>query len=190
MAKAAASLRQLRIAASRAQRQNHAVVDWGAGTYEKTAAELEPVALAVVTQARISPAEVVVDVACGTGNAALLAAARGAQVVGVDGATRLLEVVRARAQATDLAIDFRHGDLHALPIDDDAVDVVLSIFGVIFAKEPLQALREVARVLHPGGRALGFRMGSGRPDRRHADRDERDHRSSHAPTRAEPLPMG
>ncbi len=74
MAKAAASLRQLRIAASRAQRQNHAVVDWGAGTYEKTAAELEPVARAVVTQARISPAEVVVDVACGTGNAALLAA--------------------------------------------------------------------------------------------------------------------
>ncbi len=130
------------------------MVDWGAGTYEKTAADLQPVAQAVVTQARIAPDEVVVDVACGTGNAALLAAERGARVVGVDGAARLLEVARDRARAADLAVDFRPGDLHALPIDDDAADVVVSVFGIIFAKDPLHALREVARVLDPGGRAL------------------------------------
>ncbi len=142
------------IAAHRGPRDNGAVVDWGAGTYEKTAADLEPVAQAVVTQARIAPDEMVVDVACGTGNAALLAAARGARVVGVDGAARLLEVARDRARAADLAVDFRHGDLHALPIDDEAADVVVSVFGIIFATDPLQALREVARVLDPGGRAL------------------------------------
>lgn len=129
-------------------------MDWGAGSYEKTAAELEPVAQAVVTQAGISAAEVVVDAACGTGNAALLAAARGARVVGVDAATRLLEIARERARTADLTVDFRHGDLHALPLDDDAADAVLSVFGIIFAKEPLQALREVTRVVKPGGRAL------------------------------------
>jgi hypothetical protein len=53
--------------------QNCGMVDWGAGTYETTAAELEPVARAVIQRARISAGEDVVDLACGTGNAALLA---------------------------------------------------------------------------------------------------------------------
>src|SRR5215212_11271821 len=66
------------------ERDDCGVVDWGAGDYEATAAELAPVAEAVVERARISAGEDVLDVACGTGNAALLAAARGARVVGVD----------------------------------------------------------------------------------------------------------
>jgi SAM-dependent methyltransferase len=130
------------------------MVDWGAGRYETTAAELAPVAEAVVQHARISPGEEVVDVACGTGNAALLAAARGARVVGVDGAARLLEVARRRARTEAVAIDLREGDLLDLPVDDEAADVVLSVFGVIFAQDPAQALREIARVLRPEGRAL------------------------------------
>jgi len=80
------------------KRDDSGVVDWGAGDYEATAAELAPVAEAVVERARISAGEDVLDVACRTGNAALLAAARGARVVGVDAARRLLEVAReARA---------------------------------------------------------------------------------------------
>jgi SAM-dependent methyltransferase len=130
------------------------MVDWGTGDYEATAAELAPVAEAVVERARISAGEDVLDVACGTGNAALLAAARGARVVGVDGAPRLLEVARERARAQGVVVDFREGDLLKLPVDDSAADVVLSVFGVIFAKDAARAVRELARVLRPAGRAL------------------------------------
>ena len=135
-------------------RHNPTVVDWGAGKYETTAAELEPVAQAVVRRAELSAGDDVVDLACGTGNAALLAAAQGAQVVGVDAAPRLLEVARERARSQAVRLDLRQGDLLAVPIDDATADVVLSVFGVIFARDPEQSLREIARVLRPGGRAL------------------------------------
>jgi SAM-dependent methyltransferase len=131
-----------------------AMVDWGAGEYERTAAELEPVAVAVVEQAALRPGEAVIDVACGTGNAALLAAARGARAVGIDSASRLVEVARERAQAEGVDVDFREGDLVGLPVDDGSAEIVLSIFGVIFASDPAAALGEVRRVLRPGGRAL------------------------------------
>jgi SAM-dependent methyltransferase len=130
------------------------MVDWAAGTYETTAAELEPVAHAVIERGRISAGEDVVDLACGTGNAALLAAERGARVIGVDGAPRLLEVARERARARGAVLDLREGDLLALPVDDDAADVVVSVFGVIFAQDPAEALRETARILRPDGRVL------------------------------------
>jgi SAM-dependent methyltransferase len=130
------------------------VVDWGSGEYERTAVELEPVSRAVVEMAALSPSEDVIDLACGTGNAALLAAGRGARVVGIDSAPRLLEVARDRARAQEASADFRVGDLLALPVADAAADVVLSVFGVVFAPDPAQALREVRRILRPGGRAL------------------------------------
>jgi SAM-dependent methyltransferase len=130
------------------------MVDWGAGRYEITAAELEPVARAVVELAAVVPREDVVDVACGTGNAALLAAARGGRVVGIDAAPRLLEVARERALRDGVELDLRQGELLALPVDDGCADVVLSVFGVIFATDPGLALVEFARILRPGGRAL------------------------------------
>lgn len=130
------------------------MVNWDAGQYETTAAELEPVAQAVVEQAALSATDDVLDLACGTGNAALLAAARGARVVGVDAAPRLLEVARTRAQTQGIELEVREGDLLALPVDDASADVVLSVFGVIFAADPAKALREIARVLRPGGRVL------------------------------------
>jgi SAM-dependent methyltransferase len=129
-------------------------VDWSAGTYETAAATLAPVAEAVVTRSAIAEGERVVDVACGTGNAALLAAARGARVIGVDGAPRLLAVAAERAAEQELALDLRQGDLLALPVDDASADVVLSVFGVIFAPDPAAALRELARILHPDGRVF------------------------------------
>ena len=130
------------------------VLDWGAGNYERTAAELEPVARAVVNESGLLPGERVIDVACGTGNAALLAAALGTRVVGVDAAPRLLEVARERARATAVEVEFREGDLLDLPVDGNTADVVLSVFGVIFASDPLRACREIARVARPGGRVL------------------------------------
>ncbi len=130
------------------------MVDWGAGNYEWTAAELEPASVAVVDLATIHPGEEVVDLACGTGNAALIAATRGARVTGVDGAPRLLGIAAGRAHALGVEVDFCEGDLLALPLDDRSADVALSVFGVIFARDPLRALEEVHRVLRPDGRAL------------------------------------
>lgn len=129
-------------------------VDWGAGHYEQTAAELEPVAHELVERAALRPGERVLDLACGTGSVALLAAAQSAQVIGVDGAPRLLGVARERAASLRHEVDFREGDLLALPVDEGAVEVVISSFGLIFAPDPPRAMGEVARVLAPGGRVL------------------------------------
>lgn len=130
------------------------MTDWGAGNYERTAKELEPVAQAIVSEAALLPCERVLDLACGTGNAALIAAARGAHVIGIDAAPRLLEVARGRARSEDLEVEFRQADLLDLPLQDDGVVVVLSVFGVVFASDPLRAFREIARVTRPGGRVL------------------------------------
>jgi SAM-dependent methyltransferase len=128
--------------------------DWGAGHYERTAAQLMPAAHVVVDQARPAQGERVVDVGCGTGNAALLAAERGATVTGVDPAPRLLEVARERAAAKGLDAAFEPGDAAGLPVPDGGADLVLSVFGVIFAPDPSAAAAELARVTAPGGRIV------------------------------------
>jgi SAM-dependent methyltransferase len=108
----------------------------------------------VVERAALTPGERVLDVACGTGNAALLAAAAGAAVTGLDAAPRLVEVARGRAAAAGVDATFVVGDAVELPFDDGAFDVVISVFGIIFAPDAEKALEEVFRVLRPGGRAL------------------------------------
>ena len=126
-------------------------VDWGVGSYEHTARDLEPVSRAAVEAASVGPGRRVLDVACGTGNAALAAAARGAEVAGLDGAPRLLEVARTRAQEAGVRADWRLGDVQALPWDDGSFDAALSVFGVIFAEEGRAAAAELVRVVEPGG---------------------------------------
>src|SRR5919199_6366535 len=101
-------------------------LDWGLGRYEDTAARLEPAARAVVERAAPAAGEHVLDVGCGTGNAALLAAARGARVTGVDPAPRLLDVAREEAAARGLDATFTAGEAAALPLGDGEADVVLS----------------------------------------------------------------
>jgi ubiquinone/menaquinone biosynthesis C-methylase UbiE len=129
-------------------------VDWGLGKYEHTAAQLLPAARVVVERAAPVEGELVVDVGCGTGNAALLAAGRGARVLGVDPASRLLEVAREQAAAQGLEVTFAAGEAGSLPVEDGAVDVVLSVFGVIFASDVSAAAAEIARVSAPAGRIL------------------------------------
>jgi ubiquinone/menaquinone biosynthesis C-methylase UbiE len=124
------------------------------GRYEDTAARLEPAARAVVERAAPGTGEHVVDVGCGTGNAALLAAARGAHATGVDPAQRLLEVARRRAAGRGVAATFLAGEAGALPAGDGEFDLVLSVFGVIFAPDPRAAAAEMARVTAPGGRIV------------------------------------
>jgi SAM-dependent methyltransferase len=128
------------------------MVDWDAGRYERTAAELQPVARAVVDAARPRADERVLDLACGTGNAALIAAERGAQVIGVDAAPRLLEVARERGRSLGVTAEFRQGDLLALPVADGSADIVISVFGIILAADPRRALTEAARAAARGAR--------------------------------------
>jgi SAM-dependent methyltransferase len=129
-------------------------LDWSVGRYERTAAQLLPTARVVVDRAAIAKGERVVDVGCGTGNAALLAAARGAIVAGIDPAPRLLAVARQHAGVQGLDAAFVAGTAGALPLRDDAADVVLSVFGVIFAPDPAAAAAEMARVTAPRGRIV------------------------------------
>jgi SAM-dependent methyltransferase len=129
-------------------------IDWGVGQYERTATELEPVAERVVALAALREGERVLDLACGTGNAALVAARAGSVTTGLDAAARLIDVARERAAAEGLDASFVVGDVQELPFDDAALDVVVSIFGVIFAQNPDRAISELLRVLRPDGRAL------------------------------------
>ena len=77
-------------------------LDWGIGHYEERARELEPAAAHVVNLARLGDSERVLDLACGTGNATLLAARAGAEAVGLDAASRLISVARERATGASL----------------------------------------------------------------------------------------
>ena len=125
-------------------------IDWGAGQYERTADELWPVAEHVVALAALRGGERVLDAACGTGNVALLAARAGADVVGLDGAPRLIEVARSRVPDAS----FVAGDVQALPFADGEFDVAFSVFGVIFAADAERTVGGLLRVVRPGGRAL------------------------------------
>jgi SAM-dependent methyltransferase len=129
-------------------------VDWGLGEYEHTAAQLLPAARVVVDRAAPAQGEHVVDVGCGTGNAALLVAARGIRVTGVDPARRLIDVARQHAAVQGLDATFAIGTAGALPLADGDADVILSVFGVIFAPDPAAAAAEMARVTAPGGRIV------------------------------------
>jgi SAM-dependent methyltransferase len=137
-----------------AGRADSAAMDWGVGRYESTAEQLLPAARVVVDTAAIRPAERALDLGCGTGNAALLAAELCGEVIGVDPAQRLLDVARARAASEAREVTFLHGEAASLPIDDSSVDAILSVFAVIFAPDPGAAAAEMSRVLAPGGRIV------------------------------------
>ena len=100
----------------------------------------------------IEPGQDVLDVATGTGNIAIKAAAAGAQVVGLDLTPELFETARRRAAEHDVAVDWVEGDAEDLPFEDDRFDRVLSTFGVQFAPRHEVVARELARVCRPGGR--------------------------------------
>lgn len=129
-------------------------IDWGLGDYEIMAAELEVAAAHVVGLAAVEPGVRILDIATGTGNAALAAARLGATSTGIDLAPRLIELARRRAGAEGLTASFEVGDLHQLPFPAGSFDRVISVFGVIFATDPARAASELVRVLAPGGRGL------------------------------------
>jgi SAM-dependent methyltransferase len=127
-------------------------IDWGAGDYESTAADLLPAARELVAAAKIQPGEHVVDVGAGTGNVALVAADSGARVTAIEPAVRLREVLAETAGDRDLTVV--DGTAAALPLADASADVILSNFALIFAPDPPAAIAELVRVAKPTGRIL------------------------------------
>ena len=129
-------------------------MDWDLGQYEYIAAQLLPAAEVVVDRLAPRSGEHVVDLGCGTGNAALLAADRGSRTTGVDPSPRLLEVARRGASARGLDVEFVPGNAETLPFPDGSVDAIVSVFGLIFAPNALAAAAEMMRVLAPNGRIV------------------------------------
>jgi SAM-dependent methyltransferase len=125
---------------------------WSAGDYAVIGTSLQLTGESLCEAIDVSAGERVLDVACGNGNAALAAARRGCEVTATDYVATLLERAGARASAEGLTIEIREADAEALPFADDAFDVVLSTFGVMFTPQQELAASELCRVCRRGGR--------------------------------------
>jgi ubiquinone/menaquinone biosynthesis C-methylase UbiE len=134
---------------------------WSAGDFGQIARYSAKSAEQFVDRLRIQPGARVLDVACGTGNLAIPAARTGAQVWGIDIAPNLLEQARHRASAESLQAVFEEGDAEQLPYPDAHFDVVMSMFGAMFAPRPEVTASELARVCRPGG---GIAMANWTPE--------------------------
>ena len=110
----------------------------------------------IVQRAGVLPGEEILDVACGTGSAAIRAAQSGARVVGLDLAPPLFDATRREAAQAGTDVRWVSGDAAALPFSDGSFDVVLSVFGAAFAPRQRATARELARVLRCGGRFAMF----------------------------------
>jgi ubiquinone/menaquinone biosynthesis C-methylase UbiE len=124
---------------------------WSAGDFGQIARFSAEEGANFISRLPLRPGLEVLDVACGTGNLAIPAARAGAKVTAVDIAENLLAQGRERAAAADLNIDFRYGDAEQLPFADNSFDVVVSMYGAMFAPRPEVVAAELARVVRPGG---------------------------------------
>ncbi|HKZ01219.1 MAG TPA: class I SAM-dependent methyltransferase [Pyrinomonadaceae bacterium] len=125
---------------------------WMTGDYGQVAKHIERAAEEFIARLALKPGVRVLDVACGSGNLAIAAARAGAIVTGVDIAPNLLEQARTRAQSEGLTIHFDEGDAESLSYGDASFDVVVSMFGAMFAPKPESVAAELTRVCRPGGR--------------------------------------
>jgi SAM-dependent methyltransferase len=124
---------------------------WASGDYAALSDHIADVGERLVARVGAGPGTDVLDVACGTGNAALPAARAGARVTGVDLAPPLLEAGRRKAAEAGVEIEWVEGDAESLPFDDDSFDVVLSTFGHMFAPRHRETADELTRVCRKGG---------------------------------------
>ena len=124
---------------------------WEAGDYPPLSELISDIGERLVERAEIEPEMLVLDVGCGTGNAALPAARKGARVTGLDLAPALLEAGRKQAAAAGVEIDWVEGDAEQLPFDDGAFDRILSTIGHMFAPRHRRTADEMWRVCREGG---------------------------------------
>ena len=124
---------------------------WMTGDYDLFSRFMEKDAEIFFRRLGVTPGTRLLDVGCGAGQLALIAARAGAQVVGCDIATNWLEKARARAAAEGLEITFEEGDAESLPYEDARFEAVTSLFGAMFAPQPDLVAAELTRVCRPGG---------------------------------------
>lgn len=124
---------------------------WTAGDYDRFSRYMEGSAREFYERLDIAPNGQLLDVACGSGQLALMAAKDGMEVTGVDIASTLVERARVRAQAEGLKVRFEEADAETLPFDDAGFDVVVSLIGAMFAPRPDHVAKELLRVCAPGG---------------------------------------
>lgn len=125
---------------------------WASGDYPAMVETfLLPLGPTLVDACGIEPGMRVLDVAAGTGNAALPAAARGACVVASDLTPQLLDAGRSHAESLGLDLEWVEADAEQLPFPDDDFDVVMSCIGAMFAPHHQQVADELVRVCRPGG---------------------------------------
>ena len=124
---------------------------WSSGDFHEIARQNVVMAEALCAAADPRAGQQVLDVACGSGTAALVAARRYCEVTGIDYVPELVERAEVRAQAEGFDVDLRVADAQDLPFDDASFDVVLSVYGVQFASDQQRAADELLRVCRPGG---------------------------------------
>ena len=124
---------------------------WDAGDYDVLSVHIEDVGERLVERVGVEPGMSVLDVACGTGNAAIPAAHAGARVTGLDLVPKLLEQGRAKAAAAGVEVEWVEGDAEQLPFEDGTFDRVFSTFGHMFAPRHGRVAEEMARVCRAGG---------------------------------------
>lgn len=124
---------------------------WEAGDFSQIARHIETAAEDFIGRLDVRPGMKVLDVACGNGNLAVVAARNGADVTGIDIADNLVESAKQRAAELGLNIKFEQGDAEALPYDDDSFDAVMTMYGAMFAPRPEVTASELVRVCKPGG---------------------------------------
>lgn len=127
---------------------------WSEGDFHEIARLNVGMAEEMCDLGELRAGERVVDVACGSGTAALVAARRYCKVTGIDYVPALLERARLRARAEGFEAEFLEADAQELPFPDNSVDAVLSVYGVQFAPDQLTAANELLRVTRPGGRIV------------------------------------
>jgi SAM-dependent methyltransferase len=129
---------------------------WEKGDFTKIAESMRDSGDAFVETLRITPGLAVLDLGCGDGTTAVPEARRGADVLGVDIARNLVEAGRRRAAAEGLTnLQFEQGDASDLAgLDDDRFDLVVTMFGAMFAPRPNDVAKEMVRVTRPGGRIV------------------------------------
>jgi len=124
---------------------------WMAGNYDYFSRFMESSAVEFADRIGVAHGDELLDVACGSGQLALIAARRGARVTGVDIATNSIKAARGRAASEGLDVRFDEGDAEALAYGDASFDIVATIFGAMFAPRPELVATEMLRVCRPGG---------------------------------------
>lgn len=136
----------------RALKAKHRAV-WASGDYPTLASELIwSLGARLVDATGIRPGDRVLDVAAGSGNAAIPAALRGATVIASDLTPELFDAGRRRATEAGVELEWRTADAEYLPFDAASFDVVISSLGVMFAPHHQLAADEIMRAVRPGGR--------------------------------------